>query len=150
MLAALDLDAEAAAPTCVPADAPGDRFCRTGHAHLLYDDIKQTVECRDCHSTLSPWLAFKALVQHFDARQRSLKAQAAEIRAAQEANLISRAAKRYDEMVRRKGMAPCFPHCQEALLPEDVLNMSGSANIVHARKRRLANDADAGAQGDAP
>jgi hypothetical protein len=133
----------------VPADATGERFCRTGHAHLAYDDSKQTVECRDCNSIISPWLAFKALVQHFDARQRALKAQAADIRAAQEANLISRAAKRYDELVRRKGSAPCCPHCQEALLPEDILNMSASVNIGYARKRRLANDADADAQGDA-
>lgn len=109
-------------------------FSACDHLNLVYDMTERRVHCQDCESEVEPFDAFEMLVRRFhvfEAKHRALKETA-------EATIISRAARKLDEAFRSRKMAPACPHCNAAILPEDVANGVAmvSKELEVARRKR--------------
>ncbi len=111
--------------------------CR--HKQLVYDGTERRVWCSDCESEVEPFDAFMQVVGVFSAAQVRINRRAKELAEAEKFAIRSRAAKKMDEYWRSHTMAPLCPHCNGAILPDDVVGglaqMSKSIAIA-ARKRK--------------
>lgn len=111
--------------------------CR--HRKMVYDEKERRIWCSDCESEVEGFDAFLFLVEMFGGAQGKLKRRETELAEAEKFQLRSRAAKVMDEAWRSTKMAPLCPHCNNALLPEDVVGGLASASkawIVAERKRK--------------
>lgn len=113
--------------------------CR--HKQLVYDDTERRVWCSDCESEVEPFDAFLQVVGIFSAAKSNIDRRMQELAEAEKFALRSRAAKRMDEYWRSQRMVPLCPHCDGAILPEDVVNGLGqkSKSIEIAARKRTGN-----------
>lgn len=114
--------------------------CACRHKKLVYDDKERRVWCSDCEAEVEPFDAFLGLVEVFSAGTNRINRRAAELAEAEKFQIRSRAAKVMDEAWRSTKMAPLCPHCNNALLPEDVVGglASMSKEFVMADRKRKA------------
>lgn len=113
--------------------------CR--HKKLVYDDKERRIWCSDCEAEVEPFDAFVGIVEVFSAGMSSLQRRRRELDEAEKFQLRSRAAKVMDDAWRSTKMAPLCPHCNTAILPEDVAAGVASASkalVAAARKRNAA------------
>lgn len=110
--------------------------CR--HKKLVYDDKERRIWCSDCESEVEPFDAFVGLCEVFSAGINSLNRRRREVEEAEKFALRSRAAKVMDEAWRSTSMAPLCPHCNEALMPEDVAKgvARASKSLIIARRNK--------------
>ncbi|XAI95197.1 hypothetical protein [Leptolyngbya phage Lbo-JY16] len=108
------------------------------HRQQVYDDKERRIWCKDCETELEPFDAYMCLVGVMDGHIKNLKRREEQIRDAEKFSLRSRAAKRMDDYWRSHTMAPLCPHCDGAILPEDVVNGLGqkSKSIEIAARNR--------------
>lgn len=109
------------------------------HRHVLYSTSERRVWCEDCERTIDAFDALMTVSRYFEKMVGDLRRRHAAVRAAEEAALVSRAAKAVDRVWRGHRMAPCCPHCSGALLPEDFASgprMETSREIEVARRKR--------------
>ncbi|MFG0504112.1 hypothetical protein JQN61_04625 [Pseudomonas putida] len=114
--------------------------CR--HRKLVYDDRERRIWCSDCETEVEAFDAFAGLVEMFSGAQSRINRRAAELAEAEKFQIRTRAAKVMDEAWRSTKTAPLCPHCNNALLPDDVVGGLASASkalVVAARKRNEAN-----------
>ena len=113
--------------------------CR--HKNLVYDDKERRIWCSDCEAEVEPFDAFVGIVEVFSAGMSSLQRRRRELDEAEKFQLRSRAAKVMDDAWRSTKMAPLCPHCNTAILPEDVaagVASTSKALVAAARKRNAA------------
>lgn len=113
--------------------------CR--HKKLVYDEKERRVWCSDCEAEVEPFDAFVGIVEVFSGGMSSLQRRRRELDEAEKFQLRSRAAKVMDEAWRSTKMAPLCPHCNTAILPEDVAGgvaSTSKALVAAARKRTSA------------
>jgi hypothetical protein len=104
---------------------------------MVYDEAERRVYCTDCEQDVDTFDAFMRLVYQQDTAWRQIKRAREEVREAQDATLLSRAAKAMDRYWRSRKTVPNCPHCNEALLPEDVTgNRLTTSSKELARRRR--------------
>lgn len=96
-------------------------ICR--HLKLVYDNQERRIWCRDCETNIEAFDAFQMLVDRAYAAYADIKKRKAEVAAAEQHALISRAAKAADKAWRGR-MVPACPHCRRGILPEDALQFS--------------------------
>lgn len=109
------------------------------HRRLVYSRGERRVWCQDCERTLDGFDAFYVLTQHFEKMSAAVRRKNEKADEAMKATLTRRVTKALDRTW-ASGMAPCCPHCRDALLPEDMENTS-SANqewVRAGRKKRSA------------
>lgn len=113
--------------------------CR--HRRLVYDQKERRIWCKDCETDVEPFDAFVLLVGNFDRAAADIERAQAEVKAAKAHNIIRIAAKKMDELFRRRNMVPACPHCGSGIFPEDVDQM-GSVNREweEAKRARKAKD----------
>ncbi|MGY2286843.1 hypothetical protein [Pseudomonas gingeri] len=92
--------------------------CR--HKKLVYDDKERRIWCSDCEAEVEAFDALIGIVEVFSAGMSSLKRRRSELDEAEKFQIRSRAAKVMDGAWRSTKMAPLRPHCNTAILPEDV------------------------------
>lgn len=92
--------------------------CR--HRQLVYDDNERRVWCQDCESQVEPFDAFIQVCGVFQKAKADIDRRRKLLSEAESFQIRSRAAKVMDEVWRSKNMAPLCPHCNAAILPEDV------------------------------
>lgn len=108
------------------------------HKKIVYDDKERRCWCSDCEAEVEPFDAFLGLVEVFSAGAASLKRRHLELAEAEQFQVRSRAAKVLDEAWRSTKTAPLCPHCNTAILPEDVVDgvaKASKALVLAARKR---------------
>lgn len=113
--------------------------CR--HKKLVYDEKERRVWCSDCEAEIEPFDAFVGIVEVFSGGMSSLQRRRRELDEAEKFQIRSRAAKVMDEAWRSTKMAPLCPHCNTAILPEDVAGGVASTSkslVAAARKRKSA------------
>ncbi|HCT5099234.1 TPA: hypothetical protein OTZ31_006674, partial [Pseudomonas aeruginosa] len=110
--------------------------CR--HRKMVYDEKERRIWCSDCETEVEPFDAFMHLVQVFDGGLKDLNRRRRELHEAEQFAIRSRAAKVIDEAWRSTKMAPLCPHCNEALLPEDVVKgvATASKQLIIARRNK--------------
>lgn len=110
--------------------------CR--HLRMVYDDKERRVWCSDCESEVEPFDAFMCIVGQMDSHWKHLQKRQREVAEAEQFSLRSRAAKVMDEAWRSTTTAPLCPHCNEALLPEDVAKgvAKASKSLIVARRKK--------------
>lgn len=110
--------------------------CR--HKQLVYDHNERRIWCSDCESEVEAFDAFLGLVERLNAANADLRRRSDALAEAETFQLRTRAAKRMDELWRSVKLAPCCPHCDEALLPEDMLDglAQVSKELVKAKRKR--------------
>jgi hypothetical protein len=91
------------------------------HKNLHYDPAERRIWCADCESDIEGFDAFVVLVENFDREFKRMKDREDKVLAAEEATLVSRAARVMDEQWRKRSTVPLCPHCSTALFPEDVV-----------------------------
>ncbi len=108
------------------------------HMRQVYDDKERRIWCSDCESELEPFDAFMVMVGQMDSHWKRLQRRAREVAEAEQFALRSRAAKVMDEAWRSTTMAPLCPHCNEALMPEDVAKgvARASKSLIIARRNK--------------
>lgn len=114
--------------------------CR--HRKLVYDEKERRIWCSDCESEVESFDAFINLVEKYSSAVDRINRRSAELAQAEKFQIRSRAAKAMDEAWRSTKTAPLCPHCNNALLPDDVVGGLASASkalVVAARKRNEAN-----------
>ncbi|RAS34076.1 MULTISPECIES: hypothetical protein [unclassified Pseudomonas] len=113
--------------------------CR--HRKMVYDEKERRVWCSDCETEVEAFDAFIYLVEHYGAAVSKLNRRAEELAQAEKFQLRSRAAKAMDDAWRSTTMAPLCPHCNNALMPEDVVGglASMSKEFVRAERKRKAD-----------
>jgi Zn finger protein HypA/HybF involved in hydrogenase expression len=112
--------------------------CR--HKKLVYDEKERRVWCSDCEAEVEPFDAFVGIVEVFSGGMSSLQRRRRELDEAEKFQMRSRAAKVMDEAWRSTKMAPLCPHCNTAILPEDVAGgvASTSKALVSAARKRAS------------
>lgn len=110
------------------------------HSSVVYDQGERRVWCEDCEEEIDPFDAFERLVSQHSAAWDQINKRAKEVADAEAFTLRSRAAKLLDEVWRGRKMAPCCPHCSEAILPEDVVGGKWRARMsrewVRAQRKK--------------
>lgn len=108
------------------------------HMRQVYDDKERRIWCSDCESELEPFDAFMVMVGQMDSHWKRLQRRAREVAEAEQFALRSRAAKVMDEAWRSTTMAPLCPHCNEAIMPEDVAKgvARASKSLIIARRNK--------------
>ena len=112
------------------------------HKSVTYDSTERRVWCQDCETELDHFEAFMLLVNQWDVCMRKHDRRESEIKSAEAHTLRRRAAKKMDAAWQSRSMVPCCPHCNEALLPDDVmgrLNMASKEWVIASRKRQEKN-----------
>lgn len=112
------------------------------HKKLVYDDKERRVWCSDCEAEVESFDAFVGVVALFSAAANRIKRRETELADAEKFQIRSRAAKVMDDAWRSTKTAPCCPHCNTAILPEDVANgisKTSKAIVTAARKRQAQN-----------
>ena len=111
------------------------------HRPLVYDQKERRIWCKDCETDVEAFDAFMLIVENFDRAAKEIERRQADVKEAVSHNIIRIAAKRMDELFRRKKMVPSCPHCGEGIFPEDVAKM-GSINRQweEARRARKAKE----------
>lgn len=114
--------------------------CR--HRKMVYDDKERRIWCSDCETEVEPFDAFMYLVEVFDGGLKDLSRRRRELHEAEQFALRSRAAKVMDEAWRSTKMAPLCPHCNAAILPEDVVKgvAMTSKQLIIARRKKKEGD----------
>lgn len=111
-------------------------FTACKHLNLVYDATERRVWCQDCESEVETFDAFLQMVSHhhyLDSKLEQIRRDAAH-------TITSRAAKRMDEAWRSHKMAPCCPHCNAAILPEDIVDGIATTNKEWEIRRRAAEE----------
>lgn len=110
------------------------------HSNMVYDPGERRIWCSDCESEVQPFDAFVLLVQKWHLAFRRLEDRRAQIEAAEAHALISRAAKVMDVAWRARNTVPMCPHCNTAIMPDDVTRGVAvcSRALVEARRSRDA------------
>lgn len=111
--------------------------CR--HKQLVYDETERRIWCSDCETEVEPFEAFLQLVGVFSSAKSKIDRRMQELAEAEKFAMRSRAAKRMDEYWRSHTMAPLCPHCNGAILPEDVVNglaQTSKSIEIASRKRK--------------
>lgn len=114
--------------------------CR--HKQLVYDHNERRIWCSDCETEVEAFDAFLGLVERLSAANADLRRRSDALAQAETFQLRTRAAKRMDELWRSVKLAPCCPHCDAALLPEDMLGglSQVSKELVKARRKRAESE----------
>lgn len=89
------------------------------HKHMIYNQTERRIWCEDCERTIDNFDAFQTFTRHFKAMEREA---GHKLRIAQEALAGAarlRATKELDRLWSGRRMAPCCPHCNRGLIPED-------------------------------
>lgn len=113
--------------------------CR--HRKLVYDEKERRIWCSDCESEVESFDAFINLVEKYSGAVDRINRRSIELAEAEKFQIRSRAAKVMDEAWRSTTMAPLCPHCNNALMPEDVVGglASMSKEFVRAERKRKAD-----------
>ncbi|MGX1693191.1 hypothetical protein [Brevundimonas naejangsanensis] len=109
------------------------------HKSLVYSSRDRRIECKDCDQPIEAFDAFMTLVRHFDSMEDAARRREHQTKEAAGAVIVRKAAKALDKAWGRK-MAPCCPHCDRGLLPEDF-ERGGSQigqDFERARRKRPA------------
>ena len=109
------------------------------HKKLVYDHNERRIWCSDCETEVEAFDAFEGLVSKLSAANGRLKSREAALAEAEQFQARSRAAKVMDEAWRSTKTAPLCPHCNTAILPEDVVGgvaKASKALVLAARKRK--------------
>ena len=112
--------------------------CR--HVKLVYDHNERRIWCSDCEADIEAFDAFENLVSRFSAAAGKLKSRETSLAEAEQFQARSRAAKVMDEAWRSTKTAPLCPHCNTAILPEDIVGGVAKASksiVLAARKRKI-------------
>lgn len=109
------------------------------HQKLVYDNNERRIWCSDCETEVEAFDAFEGLVSRLSAANGRLKSRETALAQAEQFQARSRAAKVMDEAWRSTKTAPLCPHCNTAILPEDVADgvaKASKALVLAARKRK--------------
>ncbi len=109
------------------------------HRQQVYDDKERRIWCKDCETELEPFDAYMCLVGVMDGHIKNLKRREEQVKDAEAHSARSRAVKVLDQVWRSHQMAPLCPHCDTAILPEDVARGVATASkslVIAARKRK--------------
>lgn len=112
------------------------------HLHLIYCSSERRVWCEDCERTIDNFDAFSILTNKFEAMLREANGRLATATEALNSAARLRATKTLDRMWSGGRMAPCCPHCNRGLLPEDFMNGARSAVGTEFEKAQRARKAD--------
>jgi hypothetical protein len=91
------------------------------HKNMHYDPAERRIWCADCEADVDGFDAFVVLVENFNRQEGRMKAREEKVLEAEQATLVSRAAREMDAQWRKRSTVPLCPHCSVALLPEDVV-----------------------------
>lgn len=111
-------------------------YSTCNHRKLVYDQQERRIWCQDCERDVEHFDAFRIIVEQFAAAAANVKERQEKIAEAEAATIISRAAKNIDKEWRSRRMAPCCPHCKEALLPEFFANGIGNMCSAELARRK--------------
>ena len=109
------------------------------HKELVYDLNERRVWCSDCETDIEAFDAFVSLVERLHGANAQLRRRSEALAEAEQFQARSRAAKVMDEAWRSTKTAPLCPHCNTAILPEDVVSgvaKASKALVLAARKRQ--------------
>ncbi|WP_417491832.1 hypothetical protein [Maricaulis sp.] len=108
------------------------------HHHMVYDQRERRIWCRDCERDVEPFDAFTALIGNCDDFLQMVERKAAEVAEARDHSLHLIAARNLEKIWRSRRMAPCCPHCDRGLLPDDfkITPACTSAEIERQRRKR--------------
>ena len=108
------------------------------HLRMVYDTQERRIYCEDCESDVDPFDAYLILVHEWDRAVSRLERERAELEAAKDHHVRSRAAKAMDDEWRRRNTVPACPHCKAGIFPEDVANGVGRTGkkLEQARRKR--------------
>jgi hypothetical protein len=112
---------------------------KCSHRHQVYDDKERRIWCSDCESEIEAFDAYMRLVEMMDGHIKNLKRREQQVKEAEQHAARSRAVKVMDEAWRSTTMAPLCPHCNAAILPEDVARGVAKASkqlIIQRRKKK--------------
>jgi hypothetical protein len=105
------------------------------HVNKTLDSNGGIITCDDCKKQLSPIWVIEEIISKWGEWWRRLESRAAQVKELEGKTVILKAAKEIEKRWRRK-MAPCCPHCNRAILPEDRLGESAAVSFEYELARR--------------
>jgi hypothetical protein len=124
-----------------------ERSASCKHMNLTFDSEGHVVTCDDCSRQISAFWVVEMMSEQYEKAFARLRRREQAVEQAEQNTLISRAAKRVDEVWRGRTMAPICPHCSEAILPEDGMGssrVSREAELARRRARAIKGPVDTG------
>lgn len=112
-------------------------FSECHHQNMSYDAQERRIYCHDCKNEIEAFDAFCKIAENFDGALKVLQYRQEAVEEAESHSVISRAAKAIDKIWRSRKSVPCCPHCNESLLPNDMVNpMRASKALAIAKRKR--------------
>ena len=106
------------------------------HIKLVYDSTERRIWCSDCERDVDPFDAFESLVSRWNEALAGLERRTLQVAEAESRTLRHRASKVMDKAWSSRSMAPMCPHCDKAILAEDVVGGVLMVNVELERRRR--------------
>jgi hypothetical protein len=111
-----------------------DKRCH--HRQMTWDDNGCIVTCDDCGMQISPYWAMQMLAREYKRAMEVVEAREKRVAEDKSHNLHLIAAKKVEAVWRRRNMAPCCPHCDRGILPEDGLGGAQTNRAFELRARQ--------------
>jgi hypothetical protein len=96
---------------------PGLKQCE--HLSLIYSPTERRVWCEDCERTIDNFDAFLIFTRKFEKMLSEVRHRQNTASEALKSSARLRATKELDRVWSGRRMAPCCPHCNKGLIPED-------------------------------
>lgn len=106
------------------------------HQRLIYDPKERRIWCKDCETDVEAFDAFQIIVGQWHGAHDELERRQRQIDEAKAANISRIAAKRMEDLWRRKNVIPACPHCHAGLLPEDAERMGAVSKEIEVARRK--------------
>lgn len=114
----------------------GLRDDRCLHNNTTWDRNGDIITCDDCKKQISPVWMLKTVMAHYDKAMRRVAERERALADDKSHNLHLVAAKKVEEIWRTRTMAPCCPHCDRGILPQDQLGATQIRKDFEIRRRK--------------
>jgi hypothetical protein len=104
------------------------------HKHMEMVEQGEIVLCTDCGKQITAWSALYSMVEGYQTAVQRVRAAREQVAWERKKVVRMLAAKRIEEVWRRK-MVPQCPHCGWGILPEDGLGNSSVCRELEAQRR---------------
>lgn len=110
------------------------------HDNLTIEAHGHIVRCDDCGEQVDAFWVLERMAYRREREIQKREAEKAELEDLRHKTIHLKAARRVERLWRGRKMAPCCPHCDAAILPEDGLG-SNAVNRDIELRRRAKSDA---------
>lgn len=129
---------------------PGSATPRCLHPRTTIDELRGTVECRDCHAPVSAFWVLGQVAREENRCLENIRRLRAEAQELEGWVPFLRAMRKLEKRWRGRATLPACPHCHGGLWPDELERSSVSLSLEIARRKKANIPLPPGARTNLP